>query len=118
MQNNKRLQLKDIITLNPDFVTSLKSWDFTSVEPENNELNEAIQTLITGMNDQFLLEGLQASDQIGPENALGIFSFLTPTQLGISLTLPYYAGDHVTLTKDYSQLKDYINTKIEWELPE
>lgn len=112
-----RLTLSDLILLNLDFVNSLKDWNFTTADPNNVEWNQAIKDIIKNLSDEFLLQGLEAADQIGSGNPLGIYTFLTPNKLSISISVPNFVGDHVEFEKDYSELRDYLNPNYEWSLP-
>lgn len=107
-----RLRLSDIVKLNPDFVKYFKTWDFIPNKNENKEINYAIKQYIKDFNEEDLLKGFEAADLIGSENHWGIFSYLTPDGLGISISVPNFLGDHVEFEKSYSELKDYLKQDI------
>jgi hypothetical protein len=105
---NQRLKLSDIVTLNSDFVKNFREWNFVSEEEGNEELNKAIRDYISNMSDEDLLMGFLAADQIGSGNLWGMYSYLTPERLGISVSVPNYIGDHVEFERDYSELGDFL----------
>jgi hypothetical protein len=105
---NQRLKLSDIVTLNSDFVKNFREWNFVSEEERNEELNKAIRDYISNMSDEDLLMGFLAADQIGSGNLWGMYSYLTPERLGISVSVPNYIGDHVEFERDYSELGDFL----------
>jgi hypothetical protein len=107
-ETSQRIKLSDIVTLDMDFVKNFREWKFESVEEGNDELNQAIRDYVNDMSDEDLLMGFQAADQIGSGNVWGIYSYLTPERLGISLSVPNYIGDHVEFERDYSELGDFL----------
>lgn len=104
----RRITLAELIRLDEAFVRDFRKWDFVTIEEGNKELNQAIKDYLDNIEDQMLLRGFQLADQIGSSNFEGIYSYLTPNRLGISLSVPHYAGDHVELEKDYSELTEFI----------
>jgi hypothetical protein len=111
-ENNKRLKLTDIIQVNGDFVKEFRTWDFIPEEPENKEYNQAIRDYVGSLSDEDLLMGFQSADLIGSGNLWGIYSYLTPDRLGISLGVPNYIGDHVEFEKDYSKLEQFLKPEF------
>ena len=112
---DRRVILSDLVNLNDDFVSFLRSWDFSTVEPSNPMLNAVIKSILNDMSDDELLNGLKSADQIGSNNRWGIYTYLTPNKLGVSVSVPHFAGDHVELEKEYEELKDYLNPDFHWD---
>ena len=111
-EKNERLKLPDIIKVNQAFVKDFRTWDFIFAEPDNEELNKAIKDYVSSLSDEDLLMGFQTADIIGSGNLWGIYSYLTPDRLGISLGVPNYIGDHVEFEREYSKIKDYLKLDI------
>lgn len=116
-KKDSRLTLSDLVQLDSSFASFLRSWDFSEIEPNNPMLNAVIRSILNDMNDEELLEGLNTADQIGSKNRWGIFSYLTPNKLGVSVSVPHFAGDHVELEKEYEALKDFLNPDYQWKDP-
>lgn len=114
-ENDSRLTLRELVQLDSNFVTYLRSWDFSSAEPDNPMLNAVIKRILKDMSNEELLSGLETADQIGSKNRWGIFTYLTPTKFGVSVSVPNFAGDHVELEKEYEELKDYLNPDYHWD---
>lgn len=104
----RRLRLPEELNLDRTFVKDFRSWSFLPFEEGNEELNKAIQDYINNISDEDLLMGFQAADQIGAGNLWGINSYLTPDRLGISLSVPNYAGDHVEFEREYTKILKYL----------
>lgn len=111
LQNNKRLQLSDLVRLDQKFAELFKNWDYIPFEEGNEELDRAIRDYLKGLSEEELLKGFQAADIIGADNSSGIFSYLTPDRMGISLSVPHYIGDHLEFEKEFSLMKDFLITR-------
>lgn len=107
---SRSLKLSDMVILNNNFVKNFRSWEFKSIEENNEELNQAIKDYVMNISDEDLLKGFQSADILGSGNAWGIYSYLTDDRLGISLGVPNYAGDHVEFEREYSKLNGYLKT--------
>lgn len=107
-RNDKRLRLSDLVRLDTAFVKNFRTWDFIPIEEANVEFNQAIKDYLAGISDEELLEGFNEGDQIGYENIWGIFSYITPSRLGISLGVPNYIGDHVEYERDFTDIEEFI----------
>lgn len=105
---NERMRLSDIVTIDKNFVADFRTWDFVSAEPDNAELNQAVKDYLATLTDEDLVRGFQAADTIGSGNLLDTYSYLTPDQLGISLGVPNYIGDHVEFVREYSKINDFL----------
>jgi len=112
MENSKRLTFSDIIKLDANFVNFIKKGDFISSAKENKELNAAIKDYISQLSNQELINGFKSADIIGGGNEYGIFTYLTPEKLGISLSVPNYLGDHIEIERPYSELSDFMKINV------
>lgn len=95
LTQNKRLRLKDLVAIDAQFVKEFRSWDLVGKETLAQEVIEAAKTYLKEMTDQDLLQGFQNADLIGSENGWGVFSYIIPDGIGISLSVPPYLGDHL-----------------------
>ena len=109
-EEDKRLKLSNVVNINLDFVKDFRKWDYIPYEAGNETLDRAIRDYMSSMTDQDLLLGFQSADQIGSENLWGIFSYLTPNRLGISMSVPNYLGDHIEFEREYSDIMQYIKS--------
>mgnify|MGYP001449162833 CR=1 FL=1 len=116
-EKDRRLTLRDLVRLDSSFVSHLRSWEISEIAPINPMLNAVIRTILNDISDEELLDGLNTADQIGSSNRWGIFTYLTPSKLGVSVSVPHFAGDHVELEKAYEELKDYLNPDYQWDNP-
>ncbi len=107
-EKNTKLQLKDAVKLDKEFVENFRTWDFILFENDNEELRKAVKDYLAGLSDEELLRGFSQADQINSKNSYGIFSYYKPNSLGISLSVPHYIGDHVEFERDYSKLEKYL----------
>ncbi len=110
--NNKRLQLSDIIEINEDFIKNFRTWERVNVEGNTEEINKAIQDYMADLYMEDLLLGFKSADIIGYGNLWGIYSYLTPDSLGISVGVPNYIGDHVEFERKYTQIEEFLKLKI------
>ncbi len=108
LKDSKRIKLSDIVKLDEAFVKEFRQWKFTVPSGSNQEVEQAIRDYMNGLTDSELLEGLKTADQIGSGNYLGMYSYLTPGQLGISVSVPNYLGDHVEFEQDYDKLGEFL----------
>lgn len=95
LQYDRRLRLSDFIKNNEHLVSNIVSWEIVTKDNDSKEYRRAVNDYIEGLGKDILLMGLEAADIIGPDNYLGIFSYLTPDNLGVSISVPNYLGDHV-----------------------
>lgn len=108
LKNSKRIKLSDIIKLDEAFVQDFRKWNFITYEQGNEELNQAIRDYMDGLTDTELLAGFKTADIIGAENYLGMYSYLTPGKLGISVSVANYLGDHVEFVREYEGLSEFL----------
>jgi hypothetical protein len=93
-EKGRRLRLSDIIP-DPKFLADdLTSWDIVSKYDDLKEYPGAVRDYINGLGKEILQMGLEKADIIGADNYLGIYSYLTPDRVGISISVPHYLGDH------------------------
>ncbi len=93
--NDRRLRLSDVIPDRRSLANELTSWDIVSEYDDHKEYSGAVRDYISGLGKEIIYMGLESADFIGPDNYLGIYSYLTPDKLGISISVPHYLGDHV-----------------------
>lgn len=98
LQNLKRLKLADITAVNDTLLNEFLSWQPVGVNPQ---YIQGIRDYIEGLGAGTLKAGFASADIIGPENILGIFSYLKPDRIGISISLPIYLGNHAEFEKEY-----------------
>lgn len=110
-RNNQRLRLGDIVRLDHAFVKEFRTWKISSAVEDTKEIDEAIYEYLGNITDEELLQGFRSSDLIGSGNPWGIYSYQRDGRLGISISVPHYAGDHAEFEKPLSQLKDFLHTK-------
>ncbi len=108
LTDSRRIGINDLVKTDEAFVKEFRQWEMISYEPENEELNLAIRDYFRGLSDSELLLGFQNADIIGAGNYLGIYSYLTPGRLGISIGAPNYLGDHVEFEKSFSELTEFL----------
>lgn len=107
-EKGTKLRLSDIVVLNEEFVKEFRTWDFIPIEAGNEEFNKAIKDYINNLSDEDLLMGFQTADQINSKNLWGMYSYLTSENLGISISVPNYIGDHVEFERPISELKKFL----------
>ena len=95
IESSRRIKLSDIIEVEEFLVDDLSSWDLVIKDNSNKEYLQAIRDYIDGLGRKVLWMGIRSADIIGPDNYLGIFSYLTPDKIGVSISVPNYLGDHV-----------------------
>lgn len=113
LTDSERLKLSDVVNLDEAFVRNFRKWKLIAPPGQNREVEQAIRDYVSNLKDSELLEGFRTADIIGSGNYLGIFSYLTPGQLGISISLPNYLGDHVEFVQDYEKLEGFLLPETE-----
>lgn len=93
-KNDRRMKLSDFIANVGSLADDINSWDIVTKDSEIKEFPQAVRDYIKGLGKEILRMGFESADIIGPDNYLGIYSYLTPDKLGISISLPNYLGDH------------------------
>lgn len=97
VQNAKRIRLSDIITVDDALINEFLSWEPVNINPK---YIRGIRDYIQGLGSETLKRGFSSADIIGPGNFLGIFSYLRPGRIGISISLPNYLGHHAEYETD------------------
>lgn len=92
---DRRVKLSDFITNVKTLADDINSWEIIPKDYENKEYPQAVREYIIGLGKEILYMGFESADIIGSDNYLGIYSYLTPDKLGISISVPNYLGDHV-----------------------
>lgn len=93
--SDRRLKLPDIITIDRSLAGDITSWVMVTQNNENIDYHKAVMDYFNGLGKEVLYMGLKSADIIGPDNYLGIYSYLTSDRLGVSISVPHYLGDHV-----------------------
>jgi hypothetical protein len=111
-QKGERIKLPDLVNIDRNFVQDFRSWDFIASEPESQEFSRAVKEYVDHISDEDLISGFETADIIGSGNHWGIYSYLTPDRLGISLGVPNYIGDHVEFEREYTRLGSFMKGKM------
>ena len=101
LYKDRRIRLSDIVNVNQEFINQFRQWEFIPLEESNEEVNLAIRDYFNQISDEALFQGFMAADQIGSENTMGVFTYLKPGRLGISMEAPNYIGGHVEFEGDF-----------------
>jgi len=94
--NEKRLRLADLIRADDSLTDEFLSWEPVNISPQDIQ---GIRDYIRGLGTEIVKRGFASADIIGPDNILGIFSYIKPDRLGISISLPIYLGNHAEYEK-------------------
>lgn len=97
VQNAKRIKLSDLTSVDDALITEFLSWEPVNINPG---YIRGIRDYIRGLGTETLRRGFSSADIIGPGNFLGIFSYLKPGRLGLSISLPNYLGNHAEYETD------------------
>ena len=100
LQKDRRMYLHDLIGMDTNLSTDLTSWELITKDMGGEEYRKALIDYILGLGNEILRKGLLTADIIGHENFLGIFSYITPTRKGLSISVPHYLGDHAEFERD------------------
>lgn len=98
--NDRRLYLHDIVGMDTNLSIDLTSWESVTKGMGGEEYRKAVMDYILGLGNETLKRGLLAADIIGYENFLGIFTYIRPTRIGVSISVPNYLGDHAEFERD------------------
>lgn len=107
LDNSRRLRLSDIIEVDSSLVDDILSWDIVikdSDHKDNMEYLQLVRDYIGGLGKEVLHMGFESADIIGSDNYLGIYSYLTYDNIGISISVPNYLGDHVEFEQSIANL--------------
>lgn len=98
VQKARRIKLADIIDVDDNFINDFLLWKPVDINPM---YIQGIRDYILGLGLETIRRGFSFSDIIGPENFLGIFSYLKPDKIGISISMPIYLGNHAEYERTY-----------------
>jgi len=105
MREGKRLQLKDLVNIDDNFVERMKKGKIIAVSPE-------ITFDSLGYSNDDLIKAFKTADVRGnPEDTYGTFCYFTNDSLGISLEVCHALGDHVELEVKYQDIADSVKPK-------
>jgi hypothetical protein len=107
-EKSERVRLPDIIQITPDFPTSFRHWKLVRREDTMIDLNPLIIEYVNEIKNEDLLRGFQDADRIESGNSYGIYSYLTPYGVGISISLPNFLGDHAEFEQEYSEVEGLL----------
>ena len=102
--NNRRLYLLEIIGKDIDLSRDITSWELITHDMSGQEYSKIVKDYILGLGEEARRRGFLTADIIGPGNYLGIFSYITPSRIGISISVPNYIGDHAEFEKDIDKI--------------
>ena len=106
--NGSRIKLKDIISIDDNFIKKLKKAKYIAWEAHaDKELESAIYEQLNSLDDDMLKNMLMNADSLDGD----VFSYLTKDSLGISLGVPHALGDHAEFEMKYSDIKNNIKTE-------
>lgn len=91
LQNEKRIILSDILKVDDNLINEFLSWEPVNINPQ---YLQGIRDYFQGLGLATLRRGFNSTDIIGSDNYLGIFSYLKPNRIGISISVPNYLGNH------------------------
>ncbi len=98
--NNRRLNIHDLIDMDTPSNIDLSSWELVTTGMGGEAYRKIVLEYILGLGVETLRKGFLTADIIGYENLLGIFSYIRPTRIGISISVPHYIGDHAEFERD------------------
>ena len=108
-----KVKLSDLMKIDKALVQALKNGIYKSYDDNLNLQDEGVlKEIWSGIKDEDLLGDLKYSDKMDASNNSGIFSYLTPDSLGISLSVPHALGDHLEMEIDYGELL-YLGDMLE-----
>ena len=96
LQNVRRIRLQDLNEVDNTLINEFLSWEPVNINPQ---YMAGIRDYIRGLGTGIVQRGFASADIIGSDNFLGIFSYLKPGRLGISISLPNYLGNHAEFEK-------------------
>ena len=106
-RKNLRLRLPDLVQVTPGFVQNFRTWKLVTKET-NPEVLKAMEEYLSTLSNEELLMAFQSADIITNSNPWGAYSYVTPTELGISLLAPNYLGDHLEYEKPLNELTGFL----------
>jgi len=114
IKNGNRLKLADIIKIDDYFVKSFRNGSYVPVEPDNSELEAAVNQYINDISNEDLIKYFKQADSRNiEENPSSTYSYLTNDSIAISINVPHAIGDHVEYKLKSTDIQNNIN--IEWK---
>lgn len=111
MHKGCKLMLKDIINIDKNFVNTYKNYEIA--DPDKNQIEVgAFNYILDSYSTDDLLSSFNGADTSFNESE-HVFSYFTDDALGISINVPYVAGDHLEIELKYEDIKDNINYENE-----
>lgn len=104
MNTGEKLILSDMIDVNKELATKIKSLDFEPVQDINND---DMKRIFETMNEDSILESLEESDsldKISTGKQFDYFSYITEDSIGISIRVPHAIGDHIEFETKYEDI--------------
>ena len=116
LQSRTAIGLADLVQINESFVDVFKNGtvisDFFTITPD---ISEAIELEINAVDDDEWVNRFAASDKDITENYGNIFSYLTDTDLLISVPVPQVLGGHAEIMIPYSELSELKTPAEVWD---
>ena len=105
LNTGERICLNDFIDIDDDFTKQFQKRSI--LQSENYQLKEWVFENWKSMQTIELEKLLSQADQRGK----GIFTYFTPTTLGVSIAVPHALGDHIEFEIEYQWLSEYVREK-------
>ncbi|WP_425448640.1 PdaC/SigV domain-containing protein [Dethiothermospora halolimnae] len=107
INNGNRLRLKDIIEIDDELIKKIQKGNFKA--PKNRRT-----IILNKLDSKNTLKNFSKSDSLaniteGRDNY--IFTYLTPSSLGISINVIHALGDHIEFEIDYQHILENIKLK-------
>lgn len=107
MNKGCKLMLKDIINIDKNFVNKYKNYEIA--DPDKNQIQVgAFKYILDTHSTDDLLRSFNGADT-SFNNSDYVFSYFRDDALGISINVPYVAGNHLEIELKYQDIKDNIN---------
>lgn len=114
INNGCRLQLKDLVKINENFIEKFMEGKYKASNPNLSlKLEAAFDYIMENFTVVDLIKFFNEADLLF-ENSSYIYSYLTKDFLGISIGVPHAIGDHAEFEIKYKDIAD--NIKLENEV--
>ncbi|WP_340398811.1 hypothetical protein [Paenibacillus sp. FSL H8-0079] len=109
LNKRTRVKLMDLIEINESFVKEFKEGKYKSYDGNLDLFDHGVnEEILSGYNNEDLLNYLKHSDEVDQLNESGTFSYITPDSIGISISVPHALGDHLEMEISFSNLINNI----------
>ncbi|QMV40484.1 polysaccharide deacetylase family protein [Cohnella cholangitidis] len=108
----ERMKLSDIVDINASFIENFKKGKYKPYDPEL-QIEQEIKESMNEYSDENWVSFFEHADDLGEENAMNVFSYLTDDALGISFGVPHAIGDHAEVEIAYEELKGILHEPID-----